>query len=978
MAHVGAALAAARRPWAGLAAKLASLLLVLLGSSWPASAQAPSENWRTIETAHFRVHYAAAFEAWAKRTASSLEAIHAEVAALVGYAPSRPIEIVVGDPQADSNGMALPWLDRPSVVLWAYPPDVESSIGDSTDWMDLLSVHELAHILHLTRPRNRPDFMTRLLPLPLGPITLTAPRWVVEGYATLVEGALTGSGRPNSSFRAMVLRRFAIEGRLPSYGALSGISGWLGGSMAYLVGSDFLGWLEKREGDGSLRRLWKRMTSRRGGDFGTCFRAVFGRPPAELYERYRAERTAQALEEEARRTAAGVVEGDPWQLLSGGTASLEVSPDGRKILVLRSPRRGESFLAVWTLQESEAERRADEKRLEKERELLKDPNEVADKPEAPRARDPRWNLPRSNGQAPQDPRWMPDSRRVLFSRRFPDAEGVLRLDLCLWDVEQGGAKRATRLADVADADPSPDGSFAVGVRNRYGSSQLVRVELATGQVQILETGAASDPWRTWSHPRLSPDGKTIAALLHENGEWRLVTIPSEGGSPRPIAGFAVGPPAWSPDGFRIFFGSDASGVWEVASVDASGSETPSPLTRVTGGAFSPAPAPDGGSLFFLELTAKGVDLRRLSLPAEPLASLPRGATDFPILPPSFLDQKLFEQSPVATPHPYSALSTQVIRLASGFSLGPSGNSYQTGVEGSDVVGRLDWVALGAIGNAAGPRGGSLAAAWSGLPAKLTVQLFSSLEKPGSQRLVTRPELDEERQGVFAGASWGRPYDGGRVAVDLGGGWTRVEALEESRTFSRTVGWARLLGAFRRTRGRSGFSLSADLQGSVGNTAGGFWRQFSAEGRLSGIASFATVTLSARYGDTGGAPTRFDLFRIGGADSSILPAGLDRNRVLSPALPAALQLGERLETYRGELGFAAVPLVIYAESLRAWSPGADRPGAARVAGAELRFERLVPRELLPEAFSLYVGVARIRSTEPHVSSTQGYGGLIYRP
>lgn len=960
-------------------APLLVLGFLLLGRPQPCRAQASSEPWRTIETVHFRIHYSAPFEAWAKRMAASIETIYLQVTDFVGYVPPEPIDIVVADPAADSNGYALPFLDRPVAVLWAFPPDAESGIGDFTDWMDLVSVHEIAHIVHLTRPRNRAALLSRLLPLPVGPVAIASPRWVIEGYATVVEGALTGSGRPNSSFRAMVLRRFAIEGKLPSYGALSATSGWLGGSMAYLVGSSFLEWLEAREGASSLQRLWKRIASRRGGDFFSAFRAVFGRSPSDLYDRYRAELTAAAIEEEKRRESAGLAEGELWQRLSGGTLSPQVSPDGKRLLARRAPARGESFLAVWPFEETDAERRAEERRRKAEEALLADSNEVADKPEVPPRRAPRWRLSRWNGQAPEEPRWMPDSRRVLFSRRVPDQEGVLRLDLFSWEVESGQVSRVTRLADVSDADPAPGGAWAIAVHNRYGVSSLARVDLATGQTRLVDTGpAAPQAWRVWSHPRVCPDGKAIAALLHENGEWRLVTVPSEGGPPRPIASSAVGAPAWGPDGTRVFFGSDASGVWEIASVDAAGSETPSAVTRVTGGAFSPAVAPDATSLFFLELTARGVDLRRLPLPAEPVTSLPRGASDYPILPPPSEESRLFEQSEVGASRPYRALATEVIRVASGFSVGPSGNSYQTGAEGSDVVGRLDWLALGSFGNGTGPRGGSLAAAWSGLPARLTVQLFSALEKPGSQRLVKRPELDQERRGVLATASWGRPFDGGRVAAEIGGGWTRVEAVEAGETLSRTLGSTRLFGELRRIHGRSGLEASVDLQGALGNTAGGFWRQFSVQGSLTGITSVASLSLFARYGDTGGAPTRFDLFRVGGADSAILPPGLDRNRVGSPALPAALQLGERLVAYRAELAFSGLPLVVYAESLRAWAPGLPRPGDVRVAGAELRLERLVPRELMPETFSLYVGVARVRSREPRVSSTQGYGGLIYRP
>src|SRR5262249_39102550 len=153
-------------------------------------------------------------------------------------------------------------------------------------------------------------------------------------------------------------------------------------------------------------------------------------------------------------------------------------------------------------------------------------------------------------------------------------------------------------------------------------------------------------------------------------------------------------------------------------------------------------------------------------------------------------------------------------------------------EGRDVVGRFGWQALGAFGNAAGPRGGSLAAAWFGLPARLSLQVFSSLEKPGSQRLVARPELDEQRFGFFANAAWSRPFDGASVGADLGGGWTRVEP-ESGDAFSRTLASGRVWGRLVRTRGRSGFSLSADLSGALGETDGGFWRQFSAGGRLAG-------------------------------------------------------------------------------------------------------------------------------------------------
>ena len=944
--------------------------------------QSPAAPWRTIRTEHFRVHYPAPYDRWASRAAASIEGIHARVTEFVGYKPARPIDVLVEDPAAEANGSAFPFLDRPYIVLWTSPPEAESDIGDYAGWMELLVTHEMAHIVHLVRPRNRPGLLSKILRFPVGPVLLNSPRWVIEGYATVVEGALTGSGRPRSSYRAMVLRRFAIEGKLPSYGALSGTGGFLGGSMAYLVGSAYLEWLEQKEGEGSLVRLWKRLASRRGGDFETSFRAIFGRSPADLYDRFRAELTAAAIAEEKRITAAGLLEGELWQRLEGGTVSPQVSPDGSKILARRDRRRGRSSLAVWTIEETAEEKAAVERARKKEAKLLEDVNEAPEKDIVPRPRSPKWVLPRVNGYSASNPRWMPDGRRILFSRRSPDAEGDLRWDLYLWDIESGRVTRVTRSQDLPEADPGPDGTWAAAVRSRYGMTELVRVDLASGEVRPISGTPSPDPAIVWTHPRVSPDGGRIAAVVHREGLWRLV-VASGGSLPAEIRlpGHPVGPPAWSPDGKRIYAATDAQGIWNVLSADASGDSANGQvtLTRVTGGAFSPAPSPDGKSLFFLELTGKGVDLRRLALPAPPPGPMQPSSELSAVLPPPPppAPHAAFPTAAIGPPAAYRVGETHLLRIASGFTVGPDGASYQAGVEGSDLIGRLRWSALGAAGNAAGPRGGSLAGAWLGLPVELRLQIFSALEKPGSQRLVPRLELDEERRGGFAGASWGRPFSWGAVRVEAGGGWTRVEPLSGGEDFDRALGTARGRVLWRHTRGDNGFSTDFDAWGAFGSTDGQSWSQGAGSIRLTGISSAASLSFGARYGTTGGSPTVYDLFALGGAGSAILPPGLDRNRLESPALPAAAQLGDRFEAYRAELAPSFFPLVLYAERLRAWNGGSEKPDWIRLEGIEARFERLIPPEILGP-FSLYAGVARVRCYEPRFDSIRGYGGLILRP
>src|ERR1700694_2507777 len=185
---------------------------IFLLAAVAATAQGPDANWRTLSTPHFRVHFPAQYEAWTKLAASRLESVRDAVVREVGYAPETITDVLIMNPIADSNGMTLPLLGSPRIVLFTEPPRPESEIGEFSDWIDLLTVHETAHLVHLLRPSRNP--MQQLLAhlLPLNPITLAAPRWVIEGYATVIEGRITGSGRPSSAVRAAIPRKWAVSG----------------------------------------------------------------------------------------------------------------------------------------------------------------------------------------------------------------------------------------------------------------------------------------------------------------------------------------------------------------------------------------------------------------------------------------------------------------------------------------------------------------------------------------------------------------------------------------------------------------------------------------------------------------------------------------------------------------------------------------------------------------------------------------------
>ncbi|MEZ4238833.1 MAG: hypothetical protein R3F59_22300 [Myxococcota bacterium] len=311
-------------------------MLTLL-SAWlvgAAVAQVPSEPWRTVRTEHFRLHYPERAAPWAEDAVSRLEAWHARVIEEVGWAPEERIDVVVVDPYSDANGAALPFVHAPRIILFATPPGTDDVIGTFRTWSEDLLVHEDGHLVHLMRPARNPAGRLFARIFGLAPITVKAPRWVIEGYATVIEGRLTGAGRPNSDGRALFLRRMAATGQMPSYAELSGSTRWWGGSFAYLVGSAYLEWLEANAHPGALRDLWARMTARKVRSFDDAFQGVFGRPPAELYGAFVAELTADAMAlEEAAPTAEAPFLDYGWTVRSPA-----LSPDGERVAVPVFPR----------------------------------------------------------------------------------------------------------------------------------------------------------------------------------------------------------------------------------------------------------------------------------------------------------------------------------------------------------------------------------------------------------------------------------------------------------------------------------------------------------------------------------------------------------------------------------------------------------------------------------------------------------------
>ncbi len=810
------------------------LLLPALVQAGPRT-QAPDAAWITFTTPHYRIHCPAAFEGFGREVAGRVEGVHAQYLDLVGYVWEKPIDIVIQDPVMEANGSAWPFPQRPMVILWKTEPEPDSGIGHHHGWAELLVTHELAHMHHLLRPQRKPTFWQRWTDV-VGPLVGKTPRWVTEGYATLIEGKLTGSGRPHSAIRAAVLRQWALEGKLPTYGALSGMDGFLGGSMAYLGGSAYLAWLEDRSGDPkALQTLWTRLAGKR--EFDEAFKATFGFGPQDGYQRFCAELTHTALELERRTKVQGLREGEVFTQLSGWASDLTFSPDGTKLLArVMDPKK--PGLYVWDLKAPAAPKKP----------KPVDPDEPADRKPLVPTLAPNQRLGRVHGALPWKPLWTA-ADTIGFQLRLPDGEGMLQAQPWQWQ-----------------------------------------------------------PGKT-PHPAASVPKATAGAVT-----WKEV-----------------------------------DGIWNL--VDAAGK----PLTRTLAAAWNPVPSPDGKWIYYTQLSATGLQIRRLDTSLPPLEAKALPADTAPLVAHVALP-KADEPSPLpppvpVTPHAYRVGETHDTFSLFAFSSAPAGVSTQLGVGGNDLLGRLNWQVLAGLGlgevggmnlgSTAGPRGGMAGASWHGWRWAPSLQVFSNLERPSRQDYLFAQGFDRERRG----------FELALEEEDLGRPRNTLRPYAASERVTPTGGTAlgrSLLGVDASLGNHwslndQGLQVGLAVREQQGRTEGQAWHLTRVTFRASWLNPWVPLTVRAEGGRIGGEPTTLDRFHLGGLPNSLLPASLDANRVTQAALPAYTTTGNRLQRLRGELGGT---VQAYLEQVTVWQDASRRPAAQRVVGFELDSRSMgLPQDIL---------------------------------
>lgn len=559
-------------------------LALALALAVPATARGgsdPAKRWKTIRTAHFRVHYDRAGEAMARRAAALGEEARARVQSLLGLAAVEPVEMVLVDDVDDANGFATVY-PYDHLVLLAAPPGPESELGVFDDFLRTLILHEYVHVAHMDAVSGFPAFVNRLLGKTVTP-SGAANSWFIEGLATFVETRLTGGGRVGSTAFERILRTAALGGTFLDLSEMTiPPLKWPRGGAAYVYGGSFLDFLYARRGVDGLRAFLR--------DYGarivpfamnTVARRAWGKDFLELYEEFRAGVTARARATADRVRAAGGIEGRRLTRDGEFKSSPVFRPDGKAIWYVRSDGSSEAGVFEHDLA-SGRERR-------------------------------RWDCRGGCGGLAVADGALFTTHAVPW-RLYSSHGDVFRLG-----PGPGRSERLTRRARARDVAAGPVGSLA------FVTAEYDQVSLAIrGPNGTTRTLVPAGRFASMGSPRMLVDGR-IAFAGSAAGRWDLWAARPDGTLDRLTDDGCIDrDPVPTPDGRWLLYTSDPGGIDDILAMDLVSGERRR-VTRVVGGAGEPDVSPDGSVVVFTTYSARGYDLA--TLPFDPAELVPLGPDD---------------------------------------------------------------------------------------------------------------------------------------------------------------------------------------------------------------------------------------------------------------------------------------------------------------------------------------------------------------
>jgi WD40 repeat protein len=531
-------------------------------------------DWYTIKTAHFQVHFHNGSERTARVVAKVAEDVYGPVTTLYNFRPDGIIHFIIKDYDDNSNGAAFYYDNK--VEIWA--PKMTFILRGTHNWLRNVVTHEFTHMISLgasrkmTRkipafymqyfgyePEKRPDVLYgyphRIASYPV-PMTVV-PMWLAEGMAQFQAPGLYYDQW--DSHRDMLIRTVVHAGKTLSFSEM-GVFGKtsLGNERTYNSGYAFTRYLAKRYGPASLKTLAEQLAKPWRFTVDGALKNISGMSGTELYKEWQAE-LAKYYSDRLQTILAHRVEGTVLTPKGIGNTFPSWSPDGRQLAYCGS--RSDSYLTLTNLYLYDA--------ATQKSKLLK------------------------TGVHSQLS-WAKDGKRLVYSRIERGRYGSHYSDLYVYDLQKKKEKQLTRQLRALDPDWAPDGTRIVCIVQKDGTDNLAIYSLS-GAVEKLTNNENGEGLCS---PRWSPDGRFIVFSQARNHGRDLVLYNLQDKTSTALVANEgdARDPAFSPDGSKIYFSWDRTGIFNIYSIRLDGTER-TLWTNVLGGAFMATVSPEGRLAF---------------------------------------------------------------------------------------------------------------------------------------------------------------------------------------------------------------------------------------------------------------------------------------------------------------------------------------------------------------------------------------------
>jgi Tol biopolymer transport system component len=577
--------------------KLFVPILFLVGWLTPVVAQdddfpRPDLNWKTIESAHFLVHFHDGAERTAREFAKIAEEVYGPITKMYQHEPDSKVSLVIRDHDDYSNGAAYFYDNK--IELWA--PALDFELRGTHPWIRDVVSHEFTHIIQIqtamklgrTFPavyfqwlgyesERRTDVLygypNAIVSYPLS--AFVVPAWFAEGVAQYNHPSFTYDYW--DSHRDMILRMYMLDGNPLSWSemAVFGKSS-LGNESSYNAGFSIVSYIAETYGSEKLKDISRALSSLPRVTIDGAISTVLGISGEELYEQWKSAKTAE-YKSIGDRIGPARVEGDLIEKEGFGNSFPVFTPDGKKLAYVSN--KGEDYFGLSLVYIRDLQTGSTTKL-----ELLL-----------------RSTLSFS-----------PDGRYLYYSKLSRKNGFWAKLyDLYRYDLTEKSEERLTYGLRAWNPKVSADGKKLVFAYGSDGTLNVGVFEVDGRSVRQVTRFVNGEQVFT---PQWSPDGKMIA-FGYSAADRQSVAVMNEDGSAFKIVadGFDSRNPAFSSDGRSVIYSSAEGGIFNIYSQNLETGER-SQLTNVLGGAFFPA-VNGQGDLAFSSYTSTGFKIALLKNPS---------------------------------------------------------------------------------------------------------------------------------------------------------------------------------------------------------------------------------------------------------------------------------------------------------------------------------------------------------------------------